>query len=114
MRKEAAVVRRRLSLAALALMLLAGISPLSARMFGMAKKFNVDTAPIAGGRVYLDGNFVGVAPCEISLKFPNDMVHVITAELPGCVTFAATRVNEDWKGPITLRLETDTAKGVTN
>ena len=46
----------------------------------VAKKYTVVTEPVVEGRVFLNGEFVGVAPVEVNLKLKKNQVAVLTAE----------------------------------
>lgn len=89
-------------------LLLALVLPATA----LAKKvrFTVDTDPVAEGRVFVNGEFQGVAPADITLHIPKKSVVVITVEKDGAVGNWPKRVAaSDLKGLVRVRLEKDEA-----
>lgn len=76
---------------------------------GHAKKFTIDTEPISEGRVYVNGNFVGIAPVEVDLKLRKDQLVVANAEKDGAVSYWPTRFGKKQRGIVVVRLEKDDA-----
>ena len=73
----------------------------------LAKKFTVVTEPVQEGRVFLNGQFAGVAPVEINLKLKKNQVAVLTAEKGATIGDWPRRVDAKHKGAIVVRLEED-------
>ena len=73
----------------------------------LAKKFTVVTEPVQEGRVFLNGQFVGVAPVEVNLKLKKHQVAVLTAEKGAAIGDWPRTVNAKHKGAIVVRLEED-------
>jgi len=92
---------RRLFLTALVVVLLSSAGPL------MAKTYTVDTTPVKGGRVHIDGNFVGIAPVTVNLKLKKNQVALVSVEKPGAVSHWPKQVGKSYKGVILVRLEVD-------
>lgn len=78
-----------------------------------AKKFIIDTEPVAEGRVFINGEYQGVAPVEVNLKLRKDEVVTVTTEKEGCVSYWRTRFDKSWKGIVKVRLEVDEAFNAT-
>lgn len=78
-----------------------------------AKKFIIDTEPVAEGRVFVNGEYVGVAPVEVDLRLRKDEVVTVTAEKEGAVSDWRTRFDKTYKGMIKVRLEEDEAYAAT-
>ena len=73
----------------------------------VAKKYTVVTEPVVEGRVFLNGEFVGVAPVEVNLKLKKNQVAVFTAEKGAAIGDWPRRVGSKHKGAIVIRLEED-------
>ncbi len=74
-----------------------------------AKRFVIDTTPVAGGRVFVDGRFVGVAPVTVELKLKKEQVATATAEKDGALGLWPREIAKDEKGTIFVRLEENLA-----
>lgn len=72
-----------------------------------AKKFTAITEPVTEGRVFLNGQFIGVAPVEVNLKLKKNQVAVLTAEKGSAIGDWPRRVGSKHKGAIVIRLEED-------
>jgi hypothetical protein len=102
-------MKRTLSISSLAALLLILLVPGLAH----AKKFIIDTDPVAEGRVFVNGEFAGVASVEVDLRLRKDEVVTVTAEKEGCVSFWRTRFDKTYKGVVKVRLEEDEAFNAT-
>lgn len=78
-----------------------------------AKKFILDTEPVAEGRISVNGEYVGVAPVEVNLKLRKDEQVTVTAEKEGCVAIWRTRFDKSYKGVVKVRMEVDEAFNAT-
>jgi hypothetical protein len=102
-------MNRTLSISAFAVLALSLLLPGLAH----AKKFVIDTEPVGEGRVFVNGEYAGVAPVEVDLRLRRDEVVSVTAEKEGCVSFWRTRFDKTHKGMIKVRLEQDEAYDAT-
>ncbi len=78
-----------------------------------AKKFIIDTEPVAEGRISVKGEYVGVAPVEVNLKLRKDETVTVSTEKEGCVSYWRTRFDKSYKGVVKVRLEIDEAFNAT-
>ena len=78
-----------------------------------ARRFTIDTAPVKNGRVFVDGNFVGVAPVTLELKLRRDEIADVTAEKVGALGLWKREVSRDEKGTVYVRLEENAALAET-
>ena len=74
-----------------------------------AKKYTIDTSPVKGGRVSVNGNFVGIAPVTVDLKLKKTQTAVATAEKDGAISLWSSQFSRDQKGTVMVRLEEDKA-----
>jgi len=102
------MTRMRLSVTALAIVLLSGASPL------MAKKYTVDTSPEKSGRIYVNNVYLGVAPQVVDLKLSKNTPVIVHAERAGAVSYWPTTVHKGHKGIIKVRLEPDQSYAETS
>ena len=72
-----------------------------------AKKYTIVTEPVTDGRVFVNGQFVGVAPAEVDLKIKKNQTVVVTAEKDGTISDWPARIDPKQKGAIVVRLEED-------
>lgn len=101
------MARRTRFFTSLLLVLLSGIGA------SMAAKYTVNTSPEPGGRIYIDGQFKGVAPVTVDLKLKKNVTTVVRADKAGGVSFWPVHVTKGHKGSILVRLEADPAFAVT-
>jgi len=76
----------------------------------MARKYKIDTAPVKGGQIKIDGAVVGVAPIELELKIREPHTALVEAEKEGAVSYWPLRLNKfdrSKKGRFIVRLEVD-------
>jgi len=74
-----------------------------------AKRFTIDTTPVKQGRVFIDGEFVGVAPVEVELKLKKHEHAVVTVEKEGALGLWEREISPAEKGTVYVRLEANTA-----
>ncbi len=74
-----------------------------------AKKFSFDTAPVKQGRVFVNDQFVGVAPVTVDLKLTKSVTMKARAEKDGAVGMWATEFSKDQNQTVVIRLEEDEA-----
>jgi hypothetical protein len=74
-----------------------------------AKKYTLDTAPVRQGRVFVDDQFVGIAPVTVDLKIGKHQVVRARAEKDGAISFWTTEFTKDQKNIVMIRLEEDDA-----
>ncbi len=70
-----------------------------------AKRFAIDTTPVKNGRVFVDGEFVGVAPVTVELKLKKHQRANVTVEKNGALGLWPRDVTKDEKGTVFVRLE---------
>jgi hypothetical protein len=73
-----------------------------------AKKFTLDTAPVPQGRVFVNDQFVGVAPVTVDLKVSKGTVVKAWAEKDGALGWI-TEFSKDQNQTVVIRLEEDEA-----
>ena len=73
-----------------------------------ATKFTLDSAPVRQGRVFVNEQFVGVAPVTVDLKVPKGILVKARVEKEGCIGWSA-QFTKDQKQIVMLRLEEDEA-----
>ena len=78
-----------------------------------AKRFSIDTTPVKEGRVFIDGEFVGVAPVTVELKLKKHEKAVVTAEKQGALGLWEREITTAEKGTVYVRLEEHTALAET-
>ena len=83
--------------------LAAGPSPM------LAKKFTIDTAPVKQGRVFVNGNFVGISPVTVDLKMGKNRAYSVQAEKDAALGLWTTEIVKGHKGIVMVRLEQDQA-----
>ena len=76
-------------------------------------KYTIDTAPVKGGRIFINGNFAGVAPVTVKQKLKKNEVAVVTAEKAGAVSLWPASLEKNQKGVLLVRLEQDQAFNAT-
>ncbi len=74
-----------------------------------AKKYTIDTSPVKGGRVSVNGTFVGIAPVTVELKLKKTQTAVATAEKDGAISLWSSQFSREQKGTVQVRLEEDKA-----
>jgi len=74
-----------------------------------AKKFTFDTEPVTQGRVFVDDQFVGVAPVTVDLKVFSGRVMKARAEKEGALGLWPAEFTKDQKQTVMIRLEEDEA-----
>jgi hypothetical protein len=74
-----------------------------------AKKFTLDTEPVKQGRVFVNDQFVGVAPVTVDLKISKHNVMKARAEKESAVGLWITEFSKDQNGTVMVRLEEDEA-----
>ena len=82
------------------------------RLVSTSKKYQVVTQPVAEGRVFIDGEFAGIAPIEVTLSLTKTEPTVITAEKTESISQWPRTVQPslaDTDTRILVRLEEDTA-----
>ena len=73
-----------------------------------AKKFLIDTTPVSGGRVSVNGQFKGIAPIKVEVKLAKGQQAVATAQKDGAVSaWGGTSFDNNQKGTVMVRLEVD-------
>ena len=73
----------------------------------LAKKFLIDTTPVNGGRIYIDGQFKGIAPIRVEVPLKSGFFATAEAEKDGALSFWPTQFTKSHKGPVMVRLEED-------
>lgn len=73
------------------------------------RKFTLDTAPVTQGRVFVNDQFVGIAPVTVDLKVPGNGTMKAWAEKDGAIGHWVTEFSKDQKQAVMLRLEEDEA-----
>jgi hypothetical protein len=74
-----------------------------------AKKFTLDTAPVKGGRVFVNDKFVGIAPITVDLKVGKSALMKARAEKEGALGFWIAEFNGNQNQTVLIRLEEDEA-----
>jgi hypothetical protein len=81
-----------------------------------AKEVTIDTFPVKEGRVYVNGEYVGVAPVTTDVKFgvffQRSKVHIATADLEGAIHRWNTRFDRKSR-TVSVRVENDEHYGNT-
>lgn len=79
------------------------------------KKVMLNTSPVPGGRIFLNGDYIGVAPVELKVKMKKGQVFVATAEKEGALGLWPREFTKDdlRSGQIMIRLENDRAYNET-
>ena len=72
-----------------------------------AKKFTLDTEPVKQGRVFVNDQFVGVAPVTVDLKISKHDVMKARAEKDGAIGLWTTEFSKDQRETVMIRLEED-------
>ena len=75
----------------------------------LAKKLTIDTAPVKQGRVFVNGNFVGIAPVTVDLKMGKNSAYAVRAEKDAALGLWTTEIVKGHKGIVMVRLEQDQA-----
>ena len=75
----------------------------------LAKKITIDTAPVKQGRVFVNGNFSGIAPIVVDLKMGKNRAYAVRAEKDAALGLWTTEIAKDHKGIVMVRLEQDQA-----
>lgn len=70
-----------------------------------AKRFTIDTTPVKEGRIFIDGDFVGVAPVTVELKLKKHQTARVTTEKPGALALWEREISPAEKGTVYVRLE---------
>jgi hypothetical protein len=78
-----------------------------------AKRFTIDTTPVKQGRVFIDGDFVGVAPVTVELKLKKHELAVVTVEKQGALGLWEREISTAEKGTVYVRLEENTVLSET-
>jgi hypothetical protein len=73
------------------------------------KKFSFDTAPVPQGRVFVNDQFVGIAPVTIDLKVNKNAIMKARAEKEGALCLWSTDFTKDQNQTVMIRLEEDEA-----
>ena len=73
-----------------------------------AKKFTFDTAPVKQGRIFVNDQFVGVAPVTVELKATGTFMKA-RAEKEGALGLWPASFSKDQKETVMVRLEDDDA-----
>jgi len=79
-----------------------------ASSLALAKKFTLDTAPVTEGRVFVNDQFVGIAPVTVDLKVSKGNLMKAWAEKDGALGWV-TEFSKDQNQTVLLRLEEDEA-----
>jgi len=74
-----------------------------------ARKFTLDTAPVTQGRVFVNDQFVGIAPVTVDLKMSKGTMMVARAEKDGALGIWPTEFTNDQRQMVVIRLEEDEA-----
>jgi len=74
-----------------------------------AKKFTLDTAPVKQGRIFVNEQFVGIAPVTVDLKTSKGNLLIARAEKDGALGLWSTEFSKDQKQTVEVRLEEDDA-----
>jgi hypothetical protein len=74
-----------------------------------ATKFTLDTAPVKQGRVFVDDQFLGIAPVTVDLKVSHGGVMKARAEKDGALGLWTTEFGKDQRQTVMIRLEEDEA-----
>ncbi len=74
-----------------------------------AKKFTFDTAPVKQGRVFVNGQFMGVAPVTVDLKVDKNVAMKARAEKEGALGNWEATFSKDQNQTVMIRLEEDEA-----
>jgi len=76
-----------------------------------ARKVTLTTSPVQGGRIFLNGDYVGVAPVDLKLRIKRNEVFVATAEKQGALGLWPRELTKDdlKLRTIQIRLEADRA-----
>jgi hypothetical protein len=102
---QAAIARKRRGWLPFSAILIGGV------FFGSpgawAKKFTFDTAPVQQGRVFVDGQFVGVAPVTVDLKIGKNVIMKASAEKEGALGYWVATFSKDQNQTVMIRLEED-------
>jgi len=79
------------------------------------KNVMLNTSPVPGGRIYLNGDYVGVAPVELKIRLKKGQVYVATAEKEGALGLWPREITKDdlRSRQIQIRLEADRAYNET-
>jgi hypothetical protein len=85
------------------------LSLVAAAPAAAAKRFTIDTTPVKQGRVFIDGEFVGVAPVEVELKLRKHERAVVTVEKVGALGLWEREITTAEKGTVYVRLEENAA-----
>ncbi|MGA2196359.1 MAG: hypothetical protein ABSH40_13920 [Bryobacteraceae bacterium] len=78
-----------------------------------AKKFSLDTAPVKQGRIFVNEQFVGVAPVTVDLKVSKGIMMKARAEKDGALGLWTTEFSKDQNQTVVVRLEEDQAIKLT-
>lgn len=87
-------------------------SSVTVRLIPAERTYTVTTEPVSEGRIFVDGDFVGVAPASVDLDITREEPYTITAEKAGAIAAWPRTVSpsiEDTKTEFLLRLEQDKA-----
>lgn len=82
------------------------------RLVATSKEYQIVTQPVVDGRVFIDGEFVGIAPLAVNLSLTNPEPIVITAEKSEAIGQWPRRVKPsvaDAETTISIRLEDNIA-----
>jgi hypothetical protein len=107
----AAIARKRRGWLPFSTLLIAGLffgSP-----WAWAKKFTIDTAPVKQGRVFVNGQFMGVAPVTVDLKVGKNEIMKASAEKEGALGNWEATFSKDENQTVMIRLEEDQASSQT-
>ncbi len=88
---------------------LAVVAALLACAPAWARKFTLDTEPVRQGRVFVNDQFVGVAPVTLDLKIHKGEVMRARAEKDGAIGIWTTEFDGDQRTTVMIRLEEDEA-----
>jgi hypothetical protein len=89
------------------------IASLFAGTSAQARWITIDTAPVTGGRVFVNDRYLGEAPVELDVQFREGQSLVARAEKPGAMNLRPIRFDRNSGSRLVLPLEKDVVKQTT-